>query len=174
LFLNESAAARLASEPKSRDPVNRSMHRDETAAGPGVNLPPNEFDWRLMTLRQLSALYLMAASGFTLAIGFAHHPAWRSDAETAAAYVRVYGGNAAAEINANVLRPGAAFVQGESAALYETARNAFAPLRILFRSRSLWPRRRRSLSSRRRTLHRSPRHTSRTSCTSRRPCARRS
>lgn len=80
-----------------------------------------------MTLRQLSALYLMAASGFALAIGFAHHPAWRSNAQLAAAYVRVHGGNAAAEIDANVLRPGAAFAQRESASLYETARNAFAP-----------------------------------------------
>jgi len=80
-----------------------------------------------MTLRQLSTLYLMAASGFVIAIGFSHHPDWRHNAETAASYVRLYGGETAVAVNDHVIRPSAAFVGRESAALYESVRKRWAP-----------------------------------------------
>ena len=80
-----------------------------------------------MTLRQLSTLYLMAASGFAIAIGFSHHPDWRHNAETAAIYIRVHGGEAAVAVNEHVIRPSAAFIGRESVALYQAARARWAP-----------------------------------------------
>lgn len=80
-----------------------------------------------MTLRQLSTLYLMAASGFVIAIGFSHHPDWRHNAEAAASYVRLHGGEAAVAVNDHVIRPSAAFIGRESVALYESAHERWAP-----------------------------------------------
>jgi lipoprotein-anchoring transpeptidase ErfK/SrfK len=70
-----------------------------------------------LAIRQLSALYLTAASAYTVAIILSHHPALADRAGEASAFVRGNGAEATATVDSYVVEPGLRFVRSETAAL---------------------------------------------------------
>ena len=79
------------------------------------------------SLRQLSAIYLMAASAFTVSIVFAHNPDWARAANAAAIYARDRGGDAAVALNEHVVKPGWAATRAEAVVLGEQIALAMKP-----------------------------------------------
>jgi lipoprotein-anchoring transpeptidase ErfK/SrfK len=80
-----------------------------------------------MALRQLSVLYLAAASSFAVAALLAAHPALNSAVHTGARFTATEGEVAAVALNDYVLQPGWALTKTGSSALYREAYNAINP-----------------------------------------------
>ena len=70
-----------------------------------------------MAIKQLSALYLTAASAYTVAIILSHHPALADRAGEASAFVRSNGAEATSAVDSYLLQPGWRIVRSETAAL---------------------------------------------------------
>ena len=70
-----------------------------------------------LAIRQLSALYLTAASAYTVAILLSHHPALADHAGEADAFVRTQGAEATAAIETYALEPGLKFASHEAGML---------------------------------------------------------
>ncbi len=69
-----------------------------------------------MALRQLSALYLTAATAYTVAVVLSQHPELANRAGEASEYVRSNGADATAAFDAHLLQPGWRFLVAETAA----------------------------------------------------------
>jgi len=80
-----------------------------------------------MALRQLSVLYLAAASSFVVAITLAQHPALNSAVHTGARFTATEGEAAAVALNAYVIQPGWSYTKAQSGVLYREAWNAIHP-----------------------------------------------
>jgi lipoprotein-anchoring transpeptidase ErfK/SrfK len=80
-----------------------------------------------MALRQLSVVYLAAASSFAVAITLAQHPVLNSAVHTGARFTVAQGEAAAIAINNDVIQPGWSFTKSQSAALYREAWNTISP-----------------------------------------------
>jgi len=80
-----------------------------------------------MLLRQLSVLYLAAASSFVVAIVLSQHPALNSAAKSTAHFVGRTGGEAAVALNDYVIQPGWAWSRGEAGDLAHRAEVAMNP-----------------------------------------------
>ena len=76
---------------------------------------------KTLALRQLSAIYLTAASAFTVAIVLSHHPMIADRAGEASALVRSGGAMATTAIENHIVLPGFRFVRNETAILARTA-----------------------------------------------------
>jgi len=70
-----------------------------------------------LAIKQLSALYLTAASAYTVAIVLSHHPALADRAGEASAFVRSNGADATSAVDSYLLQPGWRIVRTETAAL---------------------------------------------------------
>jgi lipoprotein-anchoring transpeptidase ErfK/SrfK len=70
-----------------------------------------------VAVRQLSAIYLAAASAYTVAIALSQHPILATQADEAGTYLRIHGGQAAAALDSRVLVPGWKFAREEAGAL---------------------------------------------------------
>lgn len=70
-----------------------------------------------LALRQLSALYLTAASAYTVAIVLSHHPALADRAGEASAFVRSQGAAATVAVEDYALKPGWNLVRNEASSL---------------------------------------------------------
>ena len=70
-------------------------------------------------LRQLSGLFLLTASAFTVAIALQDHPTLRRGVEDTASFTKVHGIEAAVALNRYVIQPGWKFTRAESVALGE-------------------------------------------------------
>jgi lipoprotein-anchoring transpeptidase ErfK/SrfK len=80
-----------------------------------------------MALRQLSVLYLAAASSFAVAITLAQHPALNSAVHTGARFTAAEGEAAAVALNTYVIQPGWSLTRTQSVSLYREAWNAISP-----------------------------------------------
>ena len=78
-------------------------------------------------LRQLSGLFLLTASAFTVAIALQDHPALRRGVENTASFTKVHGIEAAVALNSYVIQPGWKFARTESAALGQKIASEFNP-----------------------------------------------
>jgi lipoprotein-anchoring transpeptidase ErfK/SrfK len=78
-----------------------------------------------LAIRQLSALYLTAASAYTVAIILSHHPALADRAGEASAFVRGDGAEATAAVDSYLVEPGLRLVRAETAALTGKLMTAF-------------------------------------------------
>jgi len=72
-------------------------------------------------LKQLSAIYIAAASAYAAAIGLAQHPDWAAAARSAAHYTAEHGTATAIALNRHVLQPGWVLVREESGRAYHAA-----------------------------------------------------
>ena len=70
--------------------------------------------WRMASLRQLSAVYLLAASAFAASIALAQHPGWVATAKIVATNLRDRGSEATIALNEKVLKPGYAIARAEA------------------------------------------------------------
>jgi lipoprotein-anchoring transpeptidase ErfK/SrfK len=77
-----------------------------------------------LAIRQLSALYLTAASAYTVAIILSQHPVLADRAGEASAFIRSTGAEATVALDAYVVQPGWTFVRNESSALSEKVADA--------------------------------------------------
>jgi lipoprotein-anchoring transpeptidase ErfK/SrfK len=80
-----------------------------------------------MALRQLSVLYLAAASSFAVAVTLAQHPVLNSAVHTGARFTATQGEAAAVALNDYVIQPGWSLTKMQSVALYRQAWNAINP-----------------------------------------------
>src|ERR1700761_7740724 len=80
-----------------------------------------------MALRQLSVVYLAAASSFAVAITLAQHPMLNNAVHTGARFTATEGEAAAVALNNYVIQPGWSFTRTQSASLYRDAWNAISP-----------------------------------------------
>jgi lipoprotein-anchoring transpeptidase ErfK/SrfK len=80
-----------------------------------------------MALRQLSVLYLAAASSFVAAMTLAQHPMLNSAVHSGARFTAEQGEAAAVALNTYVIQPGWALTKTQSAALYREAWNTINP-----------------------------------------------
>lgn len=78
-------------------------------------------------LRQLSGLFLLTASAFTVAIALQDHPTLRHGVEASASFTKVHGIQAAVALNRYVIQPGWKFTRAESVALGEKIASEFSP-----------------------------------------------
>jgi lipoprotein-anchoring transpeptidase ErfK/SrfK len=78
-------------------------------------------------LRQLSGLFLLTASAFTVAIALQDHPALRHGVEDTAGFTKVHGIEAAVALNQYVIQPGWKFTRAESVALGRKIASEFSP-----------------------------------------------
>ena len=76
-------------------------------------------------LRQLSGLFLLTASAFTVAIALQDHPTLRRGVEATASFTKVHGIEAAVALNRYVIQPGWKFTRAESVALGEKIASEF-------------------------------------------------
>jgi lipoprotein-anchoring transpeptidase ErfK/SrfK len=83
-------------------------------------------------LRQLSGLFLLTASAFTVAIALQDHPTLRHGVEATASFTKVHGIEAAVALNKYVIQPGWKFTRAESVALGDKIASEFssAPTRV--------------------------------------------
>ncbi len=81
----------------------------------------------MTALKQLSAIYLAAASTFAVAIFFAGHPAWEHAAVATGRFVGVHGEEAAIAANTYIIQPGWALARTETAAAVHQIELAMAP-----------------------------------------------
>jgi hypothetical protein len=88
-------------------------------------------------LRQLSGLFLLTASAFTVAIALQDHPMLRHGVEDTAGFTKVHGIEAAVALNQYVIQPGWKFTRAESVALGQKIASEFSSLRS--RSRKSLP-----------------------------------
>ena len=72
-------------------------------------------------LKQLSAIYIVAASAYAVTIGLAQHPDWAAAARTAAHHTAEHGTAAAVALNKHVVQPGWALMREESGRAYDAA-----------------------------------------------------
>lgn len=72
-------------------------------------------------LKQLSAVYIVAASAYAVTIGLAQHPGWAVAARTAAHYTAEHATTTAVALNEHVVQPGWALVREESGRVYYAA-----------------------------------------------------
>ncbi|MGD0143075.1 MAG: L,D-transpeptidase family protein [Rhizomicrobium sp.] len=79
------------------------------------------------SLRQLSGLFLLTASAFTVAIALQDHPALKRGVEATASFTRVHGAEAVIALNDDVIQPGWKFTRAESVALGQKIAAEFAP-----------------------------------------------
>jgi lipoprotein-anchoring transpeptidase ErfK/SrfK len=80
-----------------------------------------------MALRQLSVVYLAAASSFAVAVTLAQHPMLNSAVHTGARFTAMQGEAAAIALNTYVIQPGWSLTKTQSAVLYRDAWNAINP-----------------------------------------------
>jgi lipoprotein-anchoring transpeptidase ErfK/SrfK len=76
-------------------------------------------------LRQLSGLFLLTASAFTVAIALQDHPTLRRGVEETAGFTKVHGIEAAVALNQYVIQPGWKFTRAESVALGQKIASEF-------------------------------------------------
>jgi lipoprotein-anchoring transpeptidase ErfK/SrfK len=76
-------------------------------------------------LRQLSGLFLLTASAFTVAVALQDHPTLRHGVVATASFTKVHGIEAAVALNRYVIQPGWKFTRAESAALGEKIASEF-------------------------------------------------
>ncbi|HEV2562795.1 MAG TPA: L,D-transpeptidase family protein [Rhizomicrobium sp.] len=104
----------------------------------------------MASLRQLSAVYLLAASGFAVSIALAQHPDWAATAKLVADNLRERGGEAAVALNEEALKPGYAMARAEADDLMGSVAQlmnpapvrvaaAKAPVAQIFRPRTIPP-----------------------------------
>jgi hypothetical protein len=104
----------------------------------------------MASLRQLSAVYLLAASGFAVSIALAQHPDWAATAKLVADNLRERGGEAAVMLNEEALKPGYAMARAEADELRGSVAKIMnpAPVRVaatqapvaqIFRPRTIPP-----------------------------------
>lgn len=79
----------------------------------------------MIALRQLSVLYLAAASSFAVAIALNDHPTWNAAVHSGAHIAGEKGASAAVALNNYVLQPGWAVTKSGSVALFKMAANEF-------------------------------------------------
>ncbi len=79
------------------------------------------------TLRQLSAIYLTAASAFTIAIVLSQHPDLDHAARGAGLSARSFVIASADSLNAHVVRPGVDFVEDSGSAAFKWAADMLSP-----------------------------------------------
>lgn len=87
----------------------------------------------MISLRQLSVAYLVAAGAFSVSIFFAHHPAVAQAASSTAWYMWDRGNDAAVAINNHVLKPGWSLAQDERRALGERFSSNSSPGQVAMR-----------------------------------------
>jgi lipoprotein-anchoring transpeptidase ErfK/SrfK len=80
-----------------------------------------------MALRQLSVVYLAAASSFAVAATLAQHPVLNSAVHTGARFTMTQGEAAAVALNTYVVQPGWSFTKTQTAVLYRDALNTIHP-----------------------------------------------
>ena len=81
----------------------------------------------MTALRQLSVLYLAAASSFTVAIVLSQHPLLNKAAHETASDVGEGAGSAAVALNDYVIQPSWSFAKAETSTLYRVAMDAIHP-----------------------------------------------
>lgn len=81
----------------------------------------------MTALKQLSAIYIAAASAYGVTVALAHHPDWAAAARTAARFTAETGATAAAGLNSHVLKPGYAFTRDEASRGYHALVEMNAP-----------------------------------------------
>ena len=77
-------------------------------------------------LRQLSGLFLLTASAFTVAIALQDHPMLRLGVEETASFTKVHGIEAAVALNDYVIQPGWKFTRTESVVLGQKIASEFS------------------------------------------------
>jgi lipoprotein-anchoring transpeptidase ErfK/SrfK len=80
-----------------------------------------------MALRQLSVVYLAAASSFAVVATLAQHPALNTAMHTGARFTAAQGEAAAVALNTNIIQPGWSFTRTQSAVLYREALDTINP-----------------------------------------------
>jgi lipoprotein-anchoring transpeptidase ErfK/SrfK len=81
----------------------------------------------IATLRQLTKIYLTAATAFVVMIVFSHHPNWAHATRDAGIVAKNFTVRAAVATNDNVLKPGAAYAQAKGGDLLKWAGDQIFP-----------------------------------------------
>jgi len=80
-----------------------------------------------MAVRQLSAIYLAAVSGFGIAVAFAHHPDWKIATATTISFAGRNLAVGADTLNARVVQPAFRYATREAVTLYRQATTSTTP-----------------------------------------------